>query len=814
MYLKKSKCFSLLIGVIITLLLCFSSVAGAGVTNGPENPPVQSQQVSVVESTYPEAQGKSEIKKLQEEIYKKGFNFKVKDNWVTELSPEERKTLFGFIPPKAPAQLPAGMGFVNLKQKDGMYGAEALPSEYDAMALGYVTPVKNQANCGSCWIFGAVADLESDVLIKENKTFDFSEQEVGDCHFWQRVADRSFCEGGNSLWTTDYFTQYGSAMESCHPYKAAPDGCKNCPLIKNVTNGRYITFNDGEGQIEAIKAAILNYGPVQSCLYAGDPAFGAYDGGVYEYWEPGETNHLIQIIGWDDSLKHSQGTGAWLIKNSWSTKWGAHGPYPGCGWVAYKSANLGDFTFAISDYKEAQDTIYYHDEGGFVGTAAGCNKPTAWGAVRFIPAKDASLNAVDFWTPDVNMNYEIKIFDQINQGYTLSNQLGVTQTGSTKEVGYYSLPLTKPIPLQKGNDFIVQVKFTTTTGYPYPVPVDYDAWDLWYWNVVYSGDSYISCDGNKFGKACFDDLCLDLNIRARAAVEQVEPLKIITPSPLPEGKVNQSYDQKLEAKGGVPPYGWSLTAGNLPPGLNLSGNGLISGTPTKEGSYNFTVQVKDTKEATDKKEFSLKITAGPIPETVVEVGKESGLPGQSIALPVDIKKVKDLCGAKFELNYDPKVAVATAAEKGSLVKDFLFEANLKEADKGKIILGMMGTNGVSGSGNLAKITFKLVGNRGDETPVKILGLELNDCEGNEIPALGVDGKITIRKIICGDVSGDDKVNVADATLVLRHAVGLYTIPPDRLWAADVNCDGKINVADATLVLRYAVGLINQLNCCK
>jgi len=567
MYLKKSKYFSLLIGVIISLILCFSSLAGAGVTNGPENPPVQSQQVSVAESTYPEAQGKSEIEKLQEEIYKKGFNFKVKDNWVTQLSPEERKVLFGYKPLKPPARQPAGTGFLNQKQQAGMYEAEALPSKYDAMAKGYVTPIKNQKNCGSCWIFGAVADLESDVLIKENKTFDFSEQEVGDCHFWQRKGGRNFCEGGNSLWTTDYFTQSGSAQESCHPYKAAPDGCKNCPLIKNVTDARYITFDQGESQIEAIKTAILNYGPVQSCLYASDPAFGAYDGGVYEYWEPEDTNHLIQIIGWDDSLKHSQGTGAWLIKNSWGTTWGAHGPYPGCAWVAYGSANLGDNTFAINGYKEAQDTIYYHDEGGFMGTAAGCNKTTAWGAVRFVPKKADTLKAVDFWTPDVNMKYEIKIFDQIKEGYTFSGQLGITQTGSTKEIGYYSIPLTKPIPLQAGNDFIVQVNLTTTTGYKYPLPLDYADWDYWNGNVEYSGESYLSCDGNKFNKTCFGDICLDLNIRARAAGEAPPPPQIITPSPLPEGKVDLSYSKQLEAKEGVPPYKWSLAAGNLPPAL-------------------------------------------------------------------------------------------------------------------------------------------------------------------------------------------------------------------------------------------------------
>jgi hypothetical protein len=61
----------------------------------------------------------------------------------------------------------------------------------------------------------------------------------------------------------------------------------------------------------------------------------------------------------------------------------------------------------------------------------------------------------------------------------------------------------------------------------------------------------------------------------------------------------------------------------------------------------------------------------------------------------------------------------------------------------------------------------------------------------------------------GDVNGDKKVNVADATLLLRAAVGLVTLNADQKKAGDVNGDGKLNVSDATLALRFAVGLITK-----
>jgi hypothetical protein len=49
----------------------------------------------------------------------------------------------------------------------------------------------------------------------------------------------------------------------------------------------------------------------------------------------------------------------------------------------------------------------------------------------------------------------------------------------------------------------------------------------------------------------------------------------------------------LSASGGVPPYTWSVSSGNLPPGLVLSPAGSLSGTPTSAGAFSFTAQVTD-----------------------------------------------------------------------------------------------------------------------------------------------------------------------------------------------------------------------------
>lgn len=72
----------------------------------------------------------------------------------------------------------------------------------------------------------------------------------------------------------------------------------------------------------------------------------------------------------------------------------------------------------------------------------------------------------------------------------------------------------------------------------------------------------------------------------------VNPALNIVTSILPNGTQNVNYSQVLSAAGGSGNYTWSITGGALPTGLTLSGN-TISGTPTANGEFSFTVQVSD-----------------------------------------------------------------------------------------------------------------------------------------------------------------------------------------------------------------------------
>ncbi|HYV26412.1 MAG TPA: hypothetical protein VFA77_02695, partial [Candidatus Eisenbacteria bacterium] len=102
-------------------------------------------------------------------------------------------------------------------------------------------------------------------------------------------------------------------------------------------------------------------------------------------------------------------------------------------------------------------------------------------------------------------------------------------------------------------------------------------------------------------------------------VGSAQPLQVTTTS-LPNGTFNTAYSQTVHASGGQQPYNWSLASGPpLPPGLNLSSGGTISGTPTNSGTFFFNVRVTDALSATADGLLSIYIPAPPLQITTLSL---------------------------------------------------------------------------------------------------------------------------------------------------------------------------------------------------
>ncbi len=115
----------------------------------------------------------------------------------------------------------------------------------------------------------------------------------------------------------------------------------------------------------------------------------------------------------------------------------------------------------------------------------------------------------------------------------------------------------------------------------------------------------------------------------------VNPVPAITTSSLVDGIVGIVYSQTLTSTGGTIPLMWSISSGTLPAGLSLSSSGNISGTPTANGTYNFTVQVADAYSVTATQ--ALSITVNPTLNSLSPANVWIGL------------KNSDDIGTKFDL---------------------------------------------------------------------------------------------------------------------------------------------------------------------
>ena len=93
-----------------------------------------------------------------------------------------------------------------------------------------------------------------------------------------------------------------------------------------------------------------------------------------------------------------------------------------------------------------------------------------------------------------------------------------------------------------------------------------------------------------------------------ASSQTTSPLSVSTAS-LPSGTVGVSYSTSLTAVGGTPAYAWSVAAGQLPAGLSLSSNGLISGTPTASGITKLVIMVGDSASQTASVNLVLSVAA-------------------------------------------------------------------------------------------------------------------------------------------------------------------------------------------------------------
>ncbi|XP_072561619.1 cathepsin K-like [Paramormyrops kingsleyae] len=193
---------------------------------------------------------------------------------------------------------------------------EKLPRSIDYRKKGYVTPVRHQGSCGSCWAFSAVGALEGLMKKKTGKLVSLSPQNLVDC-----VTKSHGCKGGYMHSAFEYVRRRGINSERAYPYVAKDRRCAYKAWKKVMSCRGY--KNVASGNERALQAAVASVGPVSAAVSASLHTFHFYRRGVYNdrRCSCNRLNHAVLVVGYGSTDRGKY----WIIKNSWGKGWGMKG---------------------------------------------------------------------------------------------------------------------------------------------------------------------------------------------------------------------------------------------------------------------------------------------------------------------------------------------------------------------------------------------------------------------------------------------------------------------------------------------------------
>ncbi|XP_038617828.1 dipeptidyl peptidase 1 [Tachyglossus aculeatus] len=210
--------------------------------------------------------------------------------------------------------------------------AASLPKSWDwrnVHGVNYVSPVRNQASCGSCYSFASMGMLEARIRILTNnsQTPVLSTQQIVSCSEYSQG-----CDGGFPYLIAGKYTQdFGVVEEDCFPYTAHDTQCipkKECPRYY-TSDYQYVGGFYGGCNEALMKLELVRHGPMAVAFEVYND-FLHYQAGVYHHtglrdpFNPFElTNHAVLLVGY--GTEPDIGLDYWIVKNSWGTSWGEDG---------------------------------------------------------------------------------------------------------------------------------------------------------------------------------------------------------------------------------------------------------------------------------------------------------------------------------------------------------------------------------------------------------------------------------------------------------------------------------------------------------
>nr|XP_056709755.1 cathepsin W [Euleptes europaea] len=231
--------------------------------------------------------------------------------WLSDLTESEFEKMFGIPHPSYPPTL-------NQPRKPLKKNANSC----DWRKLGAITAVKKQKNCGSCWAFAAVSNIEALWNIHFHSPRNLSVQEVVDC-----TRCGHGCEGGY-VW--DAFqvvlNHSGLTKDERYPYVDKQQRCRKDrgKPVAWIQDYEFLPRDE-----KYVAHVVASRGPVTAVLNA--RSLQHYQKGIIrrpsQACSPKQVNHAVLIVGYGE-VKSRRGSWSgpyWIIQNSWGESWGEKG---------------------------------------------------------------------------------------------------------------------------------------------------------------------------------------------------------------------------------------------------------------------------------------------------------------------------------------------------------------------------------------------------------------------------------------------------------------------------------------------------------
>ncbi|XP_022131212.1 zingipain-2 [Pieris rapae] len=192
-----------------------------------------------------------------------------------------------------------------------------LPTEIDWRNQGYVTEVKHQLQCGSCFAFSAVGSIEGQYAKAHGTTaFSLSNQQAFDCSSAQN------CKTGGIPHEVfqNLAGQGGSMREADYPYEGRKNQCRTdkSKIAVTVTGGSQLQVNDEY----SLQDALANYGPLSISICVNDEVTKRRGSRIFTPTTScPHNNHAVLLVGYGKEGESD----FWIIKNSWGLNWAEQG---------------------------------------------------------------------------------------------------------------------------------------------------------------------------------------------------------------------------------------------------------------------------------------------------------------------------------------------------------------------------------------------------------------------------------------------------------------------------------------------------------